>query len=153
MIQKRKVVFMQKCRDCQKDIDKKAKKCPYCQSKQGSWFSRHPILTGIFAIIIFISVVGALADDDSSTQSEISPSTTETREAVTDENDEIADELEADEVADDSTQETVSQKSAIRQANSYIRVSGFSRSGLIEQLEFVGFTNEQANYGADSVGL
>ncbi|RNL09755.1 hypothetical protein DMP11_08200 [Parvibacter caecicola] len=29
----------------------------------------------------------------------------------------------------------------------------FSRSGLIKQLEFEGFTHEQAVAGADSVGL
>lgn len=31
--------------------------------------------------------------------------------------------------------------------------SAFSRSGLIDQLEFEGFTSEQAEHGATSVGL
>lgn len=38
---------MKKCRSCQKKIDDKAKKCPYCQTDQRSWFRRHPIWTFI----------------------------------------------------------------------------------------------------------
>jgi len=32
-------------------------------------------------------------------------------------------------------------------------MSGFSRSGLIDQLKFEGFTSAQAAHGADSMGL
>ena len=41
---------------------------------------------------------------------------------------------------------------AAKKAASYLRVSSFSRSGLIEQLEFEGFTYDQAVYGAVQVG-
>ncbi len=34
-----------------------------------------------------------------------------------------------------------------------MKYSSFSRSGLIEQLEYEGFTSEQAEYGATAVGF
>lgn len=47
---------------------------------------------------------------------------------------------------------TVSQKNAVRKAESYLSFSAFSRKGLIEQLEFEGFSNADAVYGVDNVG-
>ena len=41
---------------------------------------------------------------------------------------------------------------AAKKAESYLSFSSFSRSGLIEQLEFEGFTKEQAEYGVTAVG-
>lgn len=48
-----------KCKSCQKEIDAKAKKCPYCQTDQRGWFAKHPILTGILIIIIVLVVAGS----------------------------------------------------------------------------------------------
>jgi hypothetical protein len=42
---------------------------------------------------------------------------------------------------------------AAKSAKSYLRFSSFSRSGLISQLLFEGFTQAQAEHGANSVGL
>ena len=39
-----------------------------------------------------------------------------------------------------------------KKAKSYLDFSSFSRDGLIEQLEYEGFTAEQAEYGATAVG-
>jgi hypothetical protein len=44
---------------------------------------------------------------------------------------------------------TVSQSNAVLRATSYLRTSSFSRSGLIRQLEFEGFSNADAIYGVD----
>jgi hypothetical protein len=44
----------------------------------------------------------------------------------------------------------VSQRNAVSRAASYLRSSAFSRSGLISQLEFEGFSNEDATYGVDA---
>jgi len=38
-------------------------------------------------------------------------------------------------------------------AASYLEYSSFSRSELIAQLEYDGFTNTQAEYGVTAVGL
>jgi hypothetical protein len=46
--------------------------------------------------------------------------------------------------------ETINQLNARKKAASYLSISPFSRSGLISQLEFEGFSNADATYGADS---
>jgi len=45
----------------------------------------------------------------------------------------------------------VSQSNAKRKAQSYLGISAFSRSGLISQLEYEGFSNEDATYGVDAL--
>ena len=45
---------------------------------------------------------------------------------------------------------TVSQRNAAAKGSSYLRTSAFSRSGLISQLEFEGFSLEDATFGADA---
>lgn len=47
---------------------------------------------------------------------------------------------------------TLGQENAIRKAQSYLGLMGFSRTGLIEQLQFEGFSPEEATFGADSAG-
>ncbi|MBD4579500.1 hypothetical protein GUG60_09635, partial [Xanthomonas citri pv. citri] len=42
---------------------------------------------------------------------------------------------------------------AAKAAESYLDFTGFSRSGLIDQLMFEGYTASQAEYGVDAVGL
>ncbi|MBU5332398.1 Ltp family lipoprotein [Anaerocolumna aminovalerica] len=42
------------------------------------------------------------------------------------------------------------QKNALSKAESYLNYSAFSYSGLIEQLEFEGFSNEEATYAVDN---
>lgn len=42
---------------------------------------------------------------------------------------------------------------AVKSAESYLDFTSFSRSGLIDQLLFEGFTREQAEYGVDQTGL
>ena len=45
------------------------------------------------------------------------------------------------------------QSNAARSARQYLDISGFSRSGLIEQLQYEGYSPEQATYGATAAGL
>jgi hypothetical protein len=52
--------------------------------------------------------------------------------------------------ADPFASESVSQRNARRSAAQYLEVSAFSRTGLIEQLEFEGFSNADATYGVDA---
>ena len=44
-----------------------------------------------------------------------------------------------------------SQTNAVRKAESYLEFSAFSRSGLIAQLEYEGFSNADATYAVDTV--
>ncbi len=56
----------------------------------------------------------------------------------------------ADDDADSGTGETIGQANARESAASYLQYSSFSRSGLIDQLEFEGFSTEDATYGVDA---
>ncbi|MBX9906350.1 zinc ribbon domain-containing protein [Patescibacteria group bacterium] len=47
---------IKKCPKCQKEVDAKATKCPYCQSDTRSWVRQHPI--GVFLLfLIFLPIV------------------------------------------------------------------------------------------------
>jgi hypothetical protein len=46
---------------------------------------------------------------------------------------------------------TVSQDNALRKAESYLDFQAFSRSGLIKQLEFEGFSTADATFAVDNV--
>ncbi|MEV7633060.1 Ltp family lipoprotein [Microbacterium sp. NPDC089318] len=47
---------------------------------------------------------------------------------------------------------TLEQENAIDKAKDYLRFAGFSRAGLIGQLEFEGFATDVATFGADNAG-
>lgn len=47
---------------------------------------------------------------------------------------------------------TMGQQNALKSAESYLEISAFSHSGLIEQLEFEGYSTEDATYAADNCG-
>jgi len=46
---------------------------------------------------------------------------------------------------------TVSQKNAIRKAEDYLDYTAFSKSGLVEQLEYEGFSNEEATFASENI--
>lgn len=52
-----------------------------------------------------------------------------------------------------SSNETLSQKNAVDMAKSYLNYTAFSRSGLIHQLEFEGFSNEEATYAVNKLNI
>ena len=47
---------------------------------------------------------------------------------------------------------TIGEKNALDKAKSYLDYTAFSKEGLIEQLEYEGFTNAEAKFGADNCG-
>jgi hypothetical protein len=59
---------------------------------------------------------------------------------------------QATEGADDSEEMTASQEQAVRKAQEYIDYAAFSRSGLIKQLKFEGFSTSDAKFGVDHIG-
>ncbi|SCG85436.1 Ltp family lipoprotein [Methanobacterium congolense] len=50
------------------------------------------------------------------------------------------------------TSVTAGQEQAAKMAQSYLDSQAFSRSGLIEQLKYEGFTQQEAEYGVDQTG-
>lgn len=53
--------------------------------------------------------------------------------------------------AEEETTETLSQKNAVGKAEDYLNYTAFSKSGLVEQLEYEGFSNEDATYAVNKV--
>lgn len=49
--------------------------------------------------------------------------------------------------------ETLSQKNAVAKADTYSDAIAFSKSGLVEQLEFDGFSNEDATYAVNKISV
>ena len=47
---------------------------------------------------------------------------------------------------------TTGQKNALSMAKSYLTYTAFSYSGLVKQLEYEGFSEEEATYGVDNCG-
>ena len=47
---------------------------------------------------------------------------------------------------------TTGQKNALSKAKTYLKMMAFSHDGLVDQLIFEGYTEEEAKYGADNCG-
>lgn len=54
--------------------------------------------------------------------------------------------------SDKSTNVSTGKRNALSQAHNYLRYMAFSKKGLQEQLEFEGYTKEEAKYGAENCG-
>ena len=47
----------------------------------------------------------------------------------------------------------MSQQQAVKMAQNYIAYTAFSKSGLVEQLKFEGFVNEDATYAVENIDV
>lgn len=138
------------------------------------------ILKWIILIIVILGIIGAVASAISDTKvknvSKTDPQTTEggtenvaadtekqeKESDVTDEanapnseapSDDATDpETSSDNAADSDSSLTMGQKNALSKAGQYLSITGFSHDGLIKQLEFEGFSTEEATYAADNCG-
>jgi hypothetical protein len=63
-----------------------------------------------------------------------------------------SDSEESQPVQESQQPETTGQRNALEEANSYLRTMPFSYSGLVEQLEYEGYSNADATYAADHCG-
>ncbi|MCI9366836.1 MAG: hypothetical protein HFF19_00935 [Oscillospiraceae bacterium] len=99
-----------------------------------------PIDVGEFAIMIFgTSASDSETDANQEEGSQQEPSPTPTLEMS-----------EPTPVPTPST--TMGQRNALAKAKDYLSIMAFSYSGLIDQLEYEGYTTEEATYGADNCG-
>lgn len=58
----------------------------------------------------------------------------------------------ADSGSSSTNQTSVSQANALKMAKNYLDVTAFSHDGLVDQLEYEGFSHDDAVYGADNCG-
>lgn len=66
----------QKCKFCQENIDKKATRCPKCQSDLRSWFNKHPVLTVLLLIIFLPTVIGLIGNTGNNVSNNTDTTTT-----------------------------------------------------------------------------
>ncbi len=94
----------------------------------------------IWVIIVFVIIIVAAASGGDR-ERDLEPETTAPEQKVSE---------EKPEEKIEST--TLGERNALRAAKHYLDTMPFSRSDLIKQLEFEGYTSEQAEYGASVVG-
>lgn len=134
---------MIKCKTCSKEIASNAKVCPSCGSKNKKpFYKRTWVWVLVVLILLSASGSGGTETVDSIEQKDQSASVSITEPTIEPEKE--------PEIVIPS--ETMGQKNALSSAFSYLNYSSFSKSGLIEQLEFESFSHEDAVYAVDRCG-
>lgn len=121
------------------------------------------VVTGVFAFFILVSAFGSDSSKtaSSTTQPTSVPEVTQQAQVTVEPTQQevvktTTAPTQAKQIAKPTTppaqSATTSQKNAVRKAQSYLSYSGFSRDGLVAQLEFEKFSHEDAVYGADNSG-
>ena len=140
------------CNKCHKPVTNSARFCPYCGGKL-------VLSTSSIVLIVILSVFGL------GFVSIVFPGFTNNLERVSTALSTAGDALSGKSTSttrsESSTSKptttsaptgSVSQQNAVKRAKSYLNYTSFSRDGLIKQLEYEGFSNEDAAYGADNCG-
>lgn len=137
---------MTTCKECGSELSTKAEACPKCGAKVrrtsvAAWGCL-VVLVGV----ITLAAIGALLDGGSSPSG--TPTTTSPAAPG------VAPGAESGVAA--SSNLTPAQRSAVRSANAYLRMSGFSRQGLIDQLSSEygdKFSVEDATVAVDNLSV
>lgn len=101
------------------------------------------VILAVLTIVIFIAMYSG--GSDTTTNDAMTEGATQESSQQVDTSVEKAEEQSV-------STETIGQRNAVSKAKSYLRMSGFSRDGLVSQLEFEQFSSEDAAYGADNAG-
>jgi hypothetical protein len=116
---------LKKCKECENDVSTEAASCPKCGApikKQSGCLS---LIGWAFVILIMFGVIGSMMNDGSST---LPPNT------ATESLDRSATEESVQPSPARAGGLTRPQKNAVKSAEQYLSMMGFSRSGLIKQL-------------------
>lgn len=100
----------------------------------------------LFVFIILVAVLGTDSDSKQTETSSVPESTVITNESSSQET------TQKQTTTTTTKFETIGQKNALASAKSYLRHSSFSYKGLIEQLEFEGYSNSDATYAVNNCG-
>ena len=124
--------YFKQCKYCKSVVDKQAKICPFCRKrlKEGAGSMILFIIIVLSLIFCCTFKIGSGSNERTSTPS-INHSNT----------------------AEVSTSNlTMGQQNALRKAKSYLETTSFSYSGLVSQLEFEGYSHDDAIFGASNCG-
>ena len=106
----------------------------------------------VAALLLSASLVSLTACEVPEDEPGTAADRAETKDAAKEKVQEVDDAVNAkpDKPKAEKPQETPGQANARESAATYLDMTGFSRSGLIEQLEFEGFSTKDATYGVDA---
>ena len=117
------------------------------------------VLITIFALLWWIICISlnnsnAPSTNTTATTEENTTEATTTEEVTTETTttEESSSESSTEEIAAEEYSATLGQQNALSRAKDYLNYTAFSYSGLIKQLEFEGFSTEEATYAADNCG-
>jgi hypothetical protein len=103
------------------------------------WFQQKKFIVPIALVAIIGISTATNSGGSDTTPSESSVTTPDT--------------TEPEEVQEETVSETIGQKNARESAESYLNFSGFSRQGLIDQLEYEDYSTEDAEYAVDALDV
>ena len=98
-----------------------------------------------FIVLILVVVIGAFGScgDDSTAADNDAPAV---------DTPVVEQDADVEEEQEEEPALTMGQKNALGSANSYLSVMAFSYTGLIDQLEYEGYSTEDATFAADNCG-
>lgn len=161
------------CRNCGKEFD--GKFCPECgaaaqndvefiqPSQEPVQFSGPDIVDKpktkkkapkgcLVAVIVVLAlaIIGGMLNGD---KDKIPPESMSSSSPVqSSESQQVSDSVASSVAQGSQAKETMGEKNALSKAHTYLSIKGFSHSGLVEQLEFDGFTHDEAVYAVDNCG-
>lgn len=106
--------------------------------------NRHPILFAFLALLALGGIISSCENDDKALTVQVAPTATGGTPPPP-----AAPSVTPAPAPDPGG--TVSQQNALEQAESYLEYSSFSRSGLIGQLEYEGYSTDDATWAVDNV--
>ena len=145
-----------KCKHCQSDIPHKAKVCPQCRKRVKGGILKWILIIFVVCLILPTNNEESAAKVDNSIKTEktevhttISVNTnTEMETANTWEETTVPIEQEVEVIETQGL--TMGQKNALGSAKNYLSFTAFSYDGLIDQLEFEGYTYEDAQFAVEN---
>ena len=102
---------------------------------------------GLVALVILVSIVNG-GESGSSPEP---AATTQSEEETAVVSEDVAEQVLEDSEAEAPSDETTGERNARLSAEDYLAYTAFSRSGLIDQLVFEGYSNAEAEYAVDAV--
>ena len=128
------------CKACNKEIASRSKVCPHCGVRVSKKFYKRPLFWIPVTLLLLFSF--GMNPEENLSQPQVEPNPVETSSAPT---------YTPAPVASAPTR-SMSQENALEKALQYLNYSSFSKSGLVEQLEYEGFSHEDALYAVDKCG-
>ena len=139
-----------KCPNCGTEVGD-AKFCTECGTPMKNGVKRYSVQEqpekenpkkrkglGCFTVIIIVLILWIIVVASGGDSEPVSTGTTSRTPSVS--------------VSSETSNLTMGQKNALRAADNYLRTIPFSHDGLIHQLEYEGYSTEDATYAADNCG-